>query len=146
MGINLTRSAICGLALTLASGLATADPDGDGSHSMKVAIDKETGKLRAATAQEAAELARLERIRERAAPSGSEQAPLDEAEAIATMRVFPSGHVGMELPLSLYSTLQATISEDGTVQIEHVDPAHDHAEHDHSAERGASKEAGRDIQ
>lgn len=113
-------AALGSLSLLLACGAVAADEPPTNANAMRVAIDKQTGKLRAATAQEAAELARLEAT-ERPVTSAGQPVPATEAEAIAGMRLFPSGVVGMEVPLSLYSSLEATVGPDGTLAVEHVE-------------------------
>ena len=123
---GLAFSMVCGLSAASAGAGDTAD-----GNAMRVAIDRETGKLRAATAQEAAELARLDREARQSQDAG-ETVPSTEAEALASMRMFDSGFIGMDLPLSLYSSLQATVEPDGSIRIEHVGHGHDeaHAAHE----------------
>jgi hypothetical protein len=104
----------------LACGSAAANEPASNANAMRVTIDKQTGKLRAATSQEAAELARLETT-QRPVTSAGQPVPVTEAEAVAGMRLFPSGFIGMEVPLSLYSSLEATVGPDGTITIEHTE-------------------------
>jgi hypothetical protein len=113
-------AALGSLSLVLACGSAAADEPASNANAMRVAIDKQTGKLRAATAQEAAELARLE-AREQPVTSDGQPVPATEAEAVAGMRLFPSGFIGMEVPLSLYSSLEASVGPDGTLTIQHTE-------------------------
>lgn len=113
-------AALGSLSLMLACGSAAADEPAINANAMRVTIDKQTGKLRAATAQEAAELARLEAT-QRPVTSAGQPVPATEAEAVAGMRLFPSGFIGMEVPLSLYSSLEATVGPDGTLTVEHTE-------------------------
>jgi hypothetical protein len=137
MKSRVKTAALGSLAILLACGVATASEPGKGN-AMRVAIDKETGKLRAATAQEVAELRRLE-AQQPSQSRAATQTPVDEAEAVAGMRVFESGFIGMDLPLSLYSSLEATVGHDGDMIIRHAHPEHD------DADRSDAKEAGHDT-
>ena len=116
------RQAAIALALTAAfSAPAALAADAPTDNAMRAAIDRDTGQLRAATAQEAAELARLERRqgREAARSGGLPPAPATETEALQTRQVYPGGLTRFEVPESLYSSVQAETGADGRVRLSH---------------------------
>lgn len=121
------------LALCASAACLAADaPAADAAPAMKAAIDRETGKLRAPTAQEQAEMASAE-TGSRAAGAELRRAgirvPATEAEALATQRVHRNGAVSMDVPMSLMSSLVAERDADGKLVIRHAqEPAgHGHA-------------------
>lgn len=97
-----------------------------------VAIDPTTGRMRAPTAAELAEL----RAKAPRAGAGSiaKPGPKTRAEALRTVRTHKDGHVSMQVSDDMMSNVVATQQADGSISIQHADadgtiveegPAHD---------------------
>lgn len=118
-----------------AASLAADAPAADAAPAMKAAIDRDTGKLRAPTAQEQAAMASAE---SGSRAPGAElrragiRVPETEAEALRTQRVHRNGSVSMDVPMSLMSSLVAERDADGNLVIRH---GQEHAGHGHGATR-----------
>lgn len=91
-----------------------------------VAIDPATGRLRAPTAAEQAELraAVSTRLRKADPMSIARPGPRTLAEARLTMRRHPDGMMSMFVPEDMMSQLTATQLEDGSIVIGHGDATH----------------------
>lgn len=123
------------LALSLPAAAADAPPakDAAADKAAGVAIDRATGRLRAPTAEERAELARDgERLRQQRAfqrPSLFEAPrPATEAEAADTVVVHADGSVMAAVPESLDSQLTVRRDAEGQLVFEHrgKTEGHDH--------------------
>lgn len=99
----------------IAAPLQAAEKSNDSA--MRVAVDSKTGKLRPVTASERAKLETLEQAGFRSATRSTNTA------APGVLRRFPSGYEGMDVPSNLHSVLTATVNADGSISIEHSDPA-----------------------
>ena len=90
-----------------------------------VAIDPATGRLRAPTAAEQAELRKAVSSRLRTADpmSIAKPGPKTIAEARRTLRQHPNGMMSMQVPEELMSQVVATQREDGSIVIGHGDAA-----------------------
>lgn len=103
------------------------DQTTDVAASSIISIDPATGRLRAATEEEAAALS-AETARAAAAQAllpkpplaaGQVSAPKTEAQAIAGKKVLSNGVSRYEVPESLYSTATATVGQDGEIVLSH---------------------------
>ena len=110
---------------------ATADAPATGSYAgVTVAIDPATGRLRAPTAAEQAELRKAaaanSRLRTADRMSIAKPGPKTRAEAERTMKRHRDGRVSMQVSEDMMSYVTATQLEDGSIVIGHGD-AHGHA-------------------
>lgn len=103
------------------------DQTTDVAASSIISIDPATGRLRAATEEEAAALS-AETARAAAAQAllpkpplaaGQVSAPKTEAEAVAGMKRLPNGVIKIDVPESLYSTSTATVGANGEIVVSH---------------------------
>ena len=115
-----------------AASLAADAPAADAAPAMKAAIDRDTGKLRAPTAQEQAAMASAESGSRAELRRAGIRVPETEAEALRTQRVHRNGSVSMDVPMSLMSSLVAERDADGNLVIRH---GQEHAGHGHGATR-----------
>lgn len=111
------------LALLAAPAWADAPPSAadnaatpDGVSSLRVVRDKETGKLRAPTAEEAKAMAAAERAERKAS-----------GERPVVVRQHPGGMKSAVLPPEYLSTLKGERQPDGRLKMRHADPADEHA-------------------
>jgi hypothetical protein len=88
----------------------------DSLQSLRVVRDKETGRLRSATADEAKAMADAER-----AARGS------QAAKPVVVRQYANGMKAAVLPLEFRSSLNAQRQPDGSLKITHADAADEHA-------------------
>lgn len=131
MNLKLRAPSAAGLAAILACICSSASADdvtikAMPSAHMTVTIDKETGRARAATAQEAAALRDqpVTRVTSKAASTnGLSAMPATPAEARLTRRRLKDGTEVMQVPLSTMIHLQATRDAQGNVTIQHAAPA-----------------------
>ncbi len=92
-------------------------------NSIKVAIDRNTGRMRAPTQAELDELRRMELAEEKLAKNEPNADSGIQARSNGTgLRRFPSGYTGMEVPRNLHSVLTARLDASGAITIEHSDP------------------------
>lgn len=116
-----------------AAGVALAAPADDAptptAPAMKAGIDRDTGRLRALTAQEARELAERD-TGARAAGAELRRAgirvPETEAEALETQRIHADGAVSMDVPMSLMNSLVAERDAEGRLVVRHGEAGHAH--------------------
>jgi hypothetical protein len=124
---RITMLMLAGLSAGFAAHAAepvTSDAPAAGSQAgVTVAIDPTTGRLRAPTAAEQAQLAKVPASRMLGADSMSiaKPGPKTRAEAERTMRRHPDGRVSMQVSDDMMSYLTATQLEDGTIVIGHGD-------------------------
>lgn len=124
------------LAVLSATAFA-ADGEPAPANATTVTLDKETGQFRAPTPAERAALeadaARLAAEAARAPVSTSrfalKSAPKTEAEATLTQKVSANGTVRMQVPESLYSSVEAKVGANGELQVQHAGQ-HQEAEHE----------------
>lgn len=90
----------------------------DGLQSLRVVRDKETGKLRAPTAEEAKAMAAAER-----------EARKGEPQRTVVLRQHANGMKSAVLTPEYLSTLKAQRQPDGSLAITHAAPADEHAAH-----------------
>lgn len=111
-------------ALSLLAGLAVLQNDVSASRdksgvvasaeSLTAVMDKETGQLRAATAKEAAQLRKLQKIAERSLNRSYRK-------AAGVPEYHKDGSVSMVVDFSNMETITATTNEDGSVTLRHGD-------------------------
>jgi hypothetical protein len=90
----------------------------DGLQSLRAVRDKETGRLRAPTAEEAKAMAAAER-----------EARKGEPQRTVILRQHANGMKSAVLTPEYLSTLKAERQPDGKLAITHADPADEHAGH-----------------
>lgn len=87
-----------------------------------VAIDPATGRLRAPTAAEQAQLrTAVSRLRTADSMSIAKPGPKTRAEALRTFRRHPDGQMSMLVSEDMMSNVTATQLEDGSIVISHGD-------------------------
>lgn len=119
----------CTLLTCLAMGLGSVGANAAPAQpvagsAMTVTIDQQTGKMRPATAPEAAALQALPLPEERnaqAAPTSGR--PRSAAEAVAGTRRLKDGTEVMAVPLSAMSQLDATVDSQGRISLQHSAPS-----------------------
>lgn len=82
------------------------------AEALRVVLDKETGQLRAATAQEAAEIRKLEAKAERTMNK-------EYREASGKTRVLDNGAKARVLHISQMEAVSATVDENGVITLRH---------------------------
>jgi hypothetical protein len=118
---NSTLGVVAAIAVAACSPALAADPAATetaapaASSELRVTRDKETGQLRAPTAEERAELAAIEKSFKRSGP------------ARVQLRTLSDGTRAAVLPESFQTTLYAVRDADGKVRTYHSDPAVDSA-------------------
>jgi hypothetical protein len=134
----MTRSTVILLLAGLAAGTAAhaaepASAPADGTQAaLTAAIDPATGKLRAPTA---AEQAQLRAAAARMRTTGKAQTlgyavPRTRAEAERTMRRHADGHVSMQVSEDMMSQVTAEVLPDGSVRVTHGEAATGSAVHE----------------
>lgn len=120
----LTLVAGCACALGASAADQPGAPDATPSAAMRVAVDRETGRFRAPTAEELQALQAQDRALARARASGRKgpaqpQLPKTAAEAEATTVFHADGSVSMSVPEELMSELVAEVRPGGAIAIAH---------------------------
>jgi hypothetical protein len=120
--LTLVAGCACAFGVSAAENPSTADAPA--SPAMKVAVDRETGRFRAPTAEELQALREQDRALARAKASGRKgppqpQLPKTAAEAEATTVYHADGSVSMSVPEELMSELVAEVRTDGRIEIAH---------------------------